>query len=100
MTVDHVGGRGRVAEVDHVAVRPSWRCRVCGQPWPCDPAKAQLIAAYDRIGLCMYVAERSVEAAHDLPGLSPAVAYVRFLAWARTARTRSATTMTTKCEGE
>lgn len=76
-----------MSAAEHVAARPSWRCRVCRALWPCETAKRQLIAAYDRIGLCMHMAERSAEAALDLPGLTPAVAYVRFLAWARSATT-------------
>ncbi|MFY1650415.1 hypothetical protein ACN27J_05920 [Solwaraspora sp. WMMB762] len=85
--------------VEHVAARPSWRCRVCRAPWPCQPAKAQLVAAYDRIGLCLYVAERSAAAALDLPGLTPAAAYARFLGWARAA-TRSEPTGETTMESE
>ncbi|MFV2022287.1 hypothetical protein [Micromonospora sp. LOL_023] len=48
-------------------------------------AKEQLVAAYDRIGLCIYLAVRSEDAARDLPGLTPVMTYVRFLAWARAA---------------
>ncbi|WP_326553400.1 hypothetical protein [Micromonospora sp. NBC_01813] len=71
--------------VEHLAARPSWQCRVCRDPWPCCAAKEQLVAAYDRIGLCIYLAVRSDDAARDLPGLTPVMAYVRFLAWARAA---------------
>lgn len=47
----------------------------------------------------MYVAERSAEAALDLPGLTPAAAYARFLGWARAA-TRSEPTGETMMESE
>jgi hypothetical protein len=85
---------GGAVTVEHVAARPSWRCRVCRAPWPCEAAKQQLIAAYDRIGLCMHMAERSAEAAWELPGLTPAMAYGRFLSWARSATTYH------RCSGE
>ncbi|MFV2108274.1 flavin reductase [Micromonospora sp. LOL_015] len=71
------------AGVGHVAWRPSWRCRACRRPWPCEPARAELLASFDRIGRCMYVAELAAEAARDLPDLTPAQTYARFIAWAR-----------------
>ncbi|MFV2085737.1 flavin reductase [Micromonospora sp. LOL_021] len=72
-----------VGGVGHVAARPSWRCRACRRPWPCEPARAELLASFDRIGRCMYVAQLAAEAARDLPGLTPAQTYARFIAWAR-----------------
>lgn len=66
-----------------MARRPSWICPDCRVPWPCEPARRELTASFDRIGRCMYVAERAAEAARDLPDLTPEQAYVRFIAWAR-----------------
>ncbi|MDG4765917.1 hypothetical protein O7632_17690 [Solwaraspora sp. WMMD406] len=80
-----VGGR-----VEHVARRPSWCCRACGEPWPCPPAKDQLVADFDRIGLCLYAALQLADAAADLPELTPAQLFPRFLTWARDAHRRAA----------
>ncbi|MFY1638299.1 hypothetical protein ACN27F_34280 [Solwaraspora sp. WMMB335] len=70
---------------EHLAQRPSWRCRVCADPWPCRTAREQLVHAYDRIGLCLYLADRLIDAVADGLGPSPAGLYHRFLGWARTA---------------
>jgi hypothetical protein len=35
-----------VREPEHMEMRPSWDCRVCGAPWPCDPVKVALSEEY------------------------------------------------------
>lgn len=30
-------------ELTHVPARPSWDCSACGRPWPCDPAREELV---------------------------------------------------------
>jgi len=32
------------AAMTHMAARPLWDCRACGEPWPCEPARAALMA--------------------------------------------------------
>jgi hypothetical protein len=32
------------AELTHLPRRPGWDCRCCGKPWPCDPAREELVA--------------------------------------------------------
>jgi hypothetical protein len=29
--------------IEHSPERPSWHCRACGEPWPCAPAREQLV---------------------------------------------------------
>ncbi|MFC6019419.1 hypothetical protein ACFP2T_24825 [Plantactinospora solaniradicis] len=67
----------------HTATRPAFRCRACGAPWPCQPARLSLLLAYrgDRIGLLVYLAGQLHRALHDLPNLDPAQLSTRFLGW-------------------
>ncbi|MFF0123167.1 flavin reductase [Micromonospora arida] len=70
----------------HLAARPSWRCRVCGAPWPCSPARLALLGEYrgDRIGLLIYLATLLYEATGDLPGQTGRDRLTdRFITWAR-----------------
>ncbi|WDZ82510.1 flavin reductase [Micromonospora cathayae] len=71
----------------HVAARPSWRCRVCGAPWPCSPARLRLLVEYrgNRPTLLIHLALLLEEAATDLPGTHPDAPDLttRFLGWAR-----------------
>ena len=34
--------KAATADGEHVAKRPSWDCRLCAKPWPCDPAREAL----------------------------------------------------------
>ena len=73
----------------HVAARPSWRCRVCGVPWPCSPARLALLGEYreNRTGLLICLGTLLCEATGDLTDLGgqPATTTLadRFLNWAR-----------------
>ncbi|WP_285788597.1 flavin reductase [Micromonospora sp. NBRC 101691] len=73
---------------DHIAVRPSWRCRVCGAPWPCQPAKLQLLDLYadDRLGLMVDLGMAMAAALPDLPRDENQLD--RFVRWARPPRRR------------
>ena len=70
-------------------MRPAWRCRGCGAPWPCQPARLALLVEYrhDRPGLLVYLATLMVEAGAQLAQLNghrpPADLHRRFLGWAR-----------------
>lgn len=70
---------------EHVAARPSWDCRACERPWPCDPAREQLAAELGSTELAVYAAANLGEAVADLPATPPAELYDRFLAWTRPA---------------
>ncbi|SCG58027.1 hypothetical protein [Micromonospora halophytica] len=68
----------------HVAARPIWRCRACGAPWPCQPAKLHLRREYahDPAGLATYLCLLMHDAINDdlqlRPGrLGPAEYYPR-----------------------
>src|SRR4051794_13841654 len=40
---------------EHSAERPSWDCRACGRPWPCDPAREHLQSEMDGTVLAVYM---------------------------------------------
>jgi hypothetical protein len=67
--------------MEHIAERPSWHCRVCGKPWPCDPARARMAAEMDRTQLAIYMWGNLEEATGHLPNMPAAEAFDRFLAW-------------------
>ncbi|MDG4765539.1 flavin reductase [Solwaraspora sp. WMMD406] len=70
-------------EHPHLPVRPSWICARCTLDWPCPSARRQLVAEHDPVALGTYAAQRMAQAAHDLPGISPADLFDRFLSWTR-----------------
>ncbi|MEU1752045.1 flavin reductase family protein [Micromonospora matsumotoense] len=75
--------------VPHVPMRPLWRCRACGAPWPCQPARLTLLVEYrgQRTALLVYLGALMVEAGDQLGQLTdharPADLHERFLGWAR-----------------
>jgi hypothetical protein len=73
-----------MAEV-HTNARPSWDCRTCGQPWPCDAAKADLSAEYrvSPSALKIYLSALLFDALEDLTLQCklPTDLYERFLTW-------------------
>ncbi|WFE23930.1 hypothetical protein O7621_12025 [Solwaraspora sp. WMMD937] len=75
LAVDSGGGGG------HVAVRPSWLCAGCGGSWPCLVARVELAAVLGPVGLATYAVERMTEAAFDLPDVTAAELFDRFLVW-------------------
>jgi hypothetical protein len=87
--------------VPHPPGRPHWRCRTCGSEWPCDPAKAALLATYGRFrrDLAGYLGVMMMEAYEDFASLNPNPAdrmptgamLRRFVGWARSDRTTQGT---------
>lgn len=73
----------KTIEPEHSAARPSWDCRVCDQPWPCDPAREALVGEMDSVQLAMYLWVNLEEAAGDLPTTPPREFFDRFLSWSR-----------------
>jgi hypothetical protein len=73
----------------HAPDRPSWLCRACAEPWPCEQEKATLLFASggDLQYVVLYLGLYLVDAVSDLyPGtqyadLKPLVQ--RFLGWVR-----------------
>ncbi|MFG1676909.1 hypothetical protein [Micromonospora sp. NPDC049282] len=74
---------------DHRQMRPTWRCRVDADPWPCPAARDALLREYDgdMVGLAVFMAVLLHDAVRDLSTLNPdevpepAVLWDRFLAW-------------------
>ncbi len=85
----HDDGCGAVAGVKvsrlHRPERPSWRCARCGEPWPCEPGQAELLATHsgDRVGLAMLLGGQFVQATMDLPGVAVGVLLDQFIGWWR-----------------
>ncbi|OZV74788.1 hypothetical protein CA850_29875 [Micromonospora echinospora] len=72
----------------HVYSRPAWRCRTCGAPWPCQPAKLRLLGEYkkDRLALSMYLGTLLDVAVSEVPADSGENLLERFVSWARPPR--------------
>ncbi|MEO3746674.1 hypothetical protein [Plantactinospora sp. B5E13] len=68
---------------DHSPVRPTWHCSCGDRRWPCPRARELLLLTVDRISLAMYAANWMTDAARDLPELTPAELFQRFLQWTR-----------------
>jgi hypothetical protein len=74
---------------EHVPGRPSWDCEACGEPWPCGPAKVELVEEYgdDRTSLAVYLAAQLQAAIDDYTNTAAPVPplFDRFFGWDRTA---------------
>jgi hypothetical protein len=68
---------------EHLPRRPEWLCEKCSELWPCTSARDDLMTAFPRTALAMYMTAQLGIAARDLPDALPAVLYVRFLSWTR-----------------
>ena len=66
---------------DHNPDRPSWRCRSCGNPWPCSPARHQLAARMDKVALAIHMWAQLDNAFGDQPVGPPAEMFDRFIRW-------------------
>ena len=80
---------GRAA---HLGAAPGWDCAACSQPWPCAPAKEELLAEYHRFpsSLVVYMSSYLTEALDDLTtpdGLPLPDLWTRFLGWIQPGRT-------------
>jgi hypothetical protein len=76
---------------EHLHHRPDWDCRICKQPWPCDNAKAGLLAEFSTFPsvLTIYLSTQMYDAMGDFSarGLpAPPDLYERFLSWVRHSR--------------
>jgi hypothetical protein len=68
---------------DHQPRRPQWSCRACGDAWPCAPARKLLSEAHQQNpeALAMQLVRLTGPAATDLGKPTPALLYIRFVAW-------------------
>jgi hypothetical protein len=80
---DRIAGEGEGVphRNDHTPERPSWRCRICGAPWPCTHARNDLSARMDRVSLATHMWAQLDNAAADLPNGSPSELFDRFIHW-------------------
>ncbi|RZU54384.1 hypothetical protein EV385_6335 [Krasilnikovia cinnamomea] len=67
----------------HTAERPSWDCRACGRPWPCDAAREGLRGEMDPVALAIYMWVNLEEAVRDLPPGPALELFERFIRWTR-----------------
>ncbi|WP_430779996.1 hypothetical protein [Actinoplanes sp. G11-F43] len=68
-------------QAEHDPARPSWDCRVCGRPWPCDPAREALSRDRSRVELAVLMWDHLEEAARDMPRAPASELFDRFLRW-------------------
>jgi hypothetical protein len=63
----------RAAEVtEHIAARPSWDCRLCLKPWPCDPVERSVL-------MWVYLEV----AAEEIRSMPLSEIFARFISWTR-----------------
>ncbi|WP_431728562.1 hypothetical protein [Verrucosispora sp. TAA-831] len=72
----------------HIPVRPSWDCTACGEPWPCETARARLLAAYgpDVTNLSQYLGGHYHDALEDMPADAARGLHMRIIGWVRRAQ--------------
>ncbi|MDI6101610.1 hypothetical protein QLQ12_23600 [Actinoplanes sp. NEAU-A12] len=66
---------------EHTPDRPSWDCRSCGRPWPCDPARERLVREHGRVELAVLMWDQLEEAAREMPHTPASELFDRFLRW-------------------
>ena len=69
--------------VEHVPDRPSWACRVCARPWPCEPARVDMCAEMDLVALAAYMWLNLEDAVLELADLPAGELFDRFISWTR-----------------
>jgi hypothetical protein len=75
-----------ISGTQHMHRRPGWDCRVCGKPWPCENAKADLLEEFRMFPsvLTIYLSGHMCQALVDLTPKGkrpPDDLYERFLSW-------------------
>lgn len=71
----------RLSRHAHQVLFPAGLCSHCGQAWPCEPARADLLLDLGWVKLAIYCAVLMERAAKDLPSLGPKELWQRFLEW-------------------
>ncbi|GIE86779.1 hypothetical protein Are01nite_32590 [Actinoplanes regularis] len=67
--------------MDHQGERPRWDCNVCGEAWPCSPAREHLVGAMNPTELRTLMWGLLEKAARELPPVSAPELFERFLHW-------------------
>jgi hypothetical protein len=74
-----------------MAARPSWDCRVCGDPWPCASAKVAMTEEYQCFpSLLLLFLVSTYQEARETLGYSdrPVDLFERIVGWAQNRRSR------------
>jgi len=73
--------------VYHLAKRPAWTCTVCGDPYPCETRRAQLVADFEgaHFQFTLFMSMDFIAAAGELPGVPAKELHTRFF-WYRDGR--------------
>lgn len=74
--------------ITHRAARPSWNCDTCGAQWPCEPARARLLAEHegDYTGLSMLLWTYLEDFSRESKAGPFGEAFARFIGWSRPTR--------------
>jgi hypothetical protein len=73
-----------VALSAHFPDRPSWRCEICAEPWPCPTRRAEFTAATDAgagQGVALALAAALGRAWLDQPDIQSDRLQAQFLGW-------------------
>jgi hypothetical protein len=72
-------------EAEHTPERPTWDCRRCTKPWPCDPARERLRKEYAEYPTvtALYLTSQQRHYLDDSPDFSLDELYERFIGWVR-----------------
>lgn len=74
----------RAAEVtEHIAHRPSWDCRQCLKPWPCDPAREAFMATMTTVERAILMWVYLEAAAEEIREVPLSEIFARFISWTR-----------------
>jgi hypothetical protein len=66
----------------HILVRPEWVCGWCAEPWPCPWARAFMLEDFpDLTRVSEHMSTLMQDAARELPGITAAELWERFLGW-------------------
>lgn len=70
--------------LEHGFVTPDWRCRDCGQHWPCNTRQQHLTdeaTHVSAVAVALFLASCLTHALHDQPHIAVSVLYQQFLGW-------------------
>jgi hypothetical protein len=68
---------------DHIAHRPTWDCRQCRKPWPCDPAREAFMATMNRVERAVLMWVYLEAAAEEIRDMPLDEIFARFIRWTR-----------------
>jgi hypothetical protein len=66
---------------EHLAHRPSWDCRQCLKPWPCDPAREAFVTTLNSVERAILMWTYLEVAAEDIRETPLDEIFTRFIRW-------------------